>query len=167
MSSCKELLLAIRSAEAGGALKPLYAADGSEAALCAARERAAHVAESCLENFGDAARAALFSGPGRTEIGGNHTDHQHGHVLCGSVDLDILACAAPNGTNTVRVISEGYPLVEVALDSLSPREEEKNTSAALVRGVSKMFRKAFNYMDSPVARGAKRRFDPIAGIQRL
>ena len=136
MRSCKELLLALQGGEADGALKPLYAADGNEAALGTARDRAAHVIEGFTENFGDAARAALFSGPGRTEIGGNHTDHQHGHVLCGSVDLDILACAAPNGTGTVRVISEGYPLVEVSLDSLSPREAEKNTSAALVRGVA-------------------------------
>src|SRR5699024_10285018 len=82
------------------------------------------------------AAAALFSGPGRTEIGGNHTDHQHGHVLCGSVDLDMLACAAPNGLNVIRVQSEGYPALEVSLDSLLPREEEKNTSAALVRVVA-------------------------------
>ena len=139
MRSCKELLLALQGGEADSALKPLYAADGNEAALSAARDRAVHVMESFIENFGNAARTGLFSGPGRTEIGGNHTDHQHGHVLCGSVDLDILACAAPNGTNTVRVISEGYPLVEVSLDSLSPREEEKNTSAALVRGVAAKF----------------------------
>ena len=136
MSNCEELLLALRGGEADGALSPLYAAGGSDAALTAARDRVVHVAEAFIERFGNAARAALFSGPGRTELGGNHTDHQHGHVLCASVDLDILACAAPNGTNTVRVISEGYPLVEVALDSLSPREAEKNSSAALVRGVA-------------------------------
>ena len=137
MSSCEELLRALRAGEADGVLRPLYAAGGSGAALAAARERAARVTEAFMESFGNAApRAALFSGPGRTEIGGNHTDHQHGHVLCGSVDLDILACAAVNGTNTVRVISEGYPVVEVALDELSPRAAEKNTSAALVRGVA-------------------------------
>ncbi len=61
------------------------------------------------------AEAALFSGPGRTEIGGNHTDHQHGHVLCGSVDLDMLACAAPNGKEVIRIHSEGYPALEVEL----------------------------------------------------
>lgn len=63
--------------------------------------------------FGARPEAALFSGPGRTEIGGNHTDHQHGRVLCGSVDLDMLACAAPNGTDLVRIQSEGYPALEV------------------------------------------------------
>jgi galactokinase len=82
------------------------------------------------------APAALFSGPGRTEIGGNHTDHQHGRVLCGSVDLDMLACAAPNGASRIRIRSEGYPTLEISLDQLQPRKEEENTSAALVRGVA-------------------------------
>ena len=87
------------------------------------------------KTFG-AAPAALFSGPGRTEIGGNHTDHQHGRVLCGSVDLDMLACAAPNGLNVVRIRSEGYPALEIDLSDLSCKPEEANTSAALVRGVA-------------------------------
>ena len=77
-----------------------------------------------------------FSAPGRTEIGGNHTDHQHGHVLCGSVNLDMLCCAAPNGENVIRICSEGYPELTVSLDDLLPREEEQSTSAALVRGVA-------------------------------
>ena len=131
MRSCESLLRALRAGDCDGALSALYAGD-----IRASRERAAHTVERFLSLYGNAAAAALFSGPGRTEIGGNHTDHQHGHVLCGSVDLDILACAAPNGTDTVRVLSQGYPAVEVSLDSLSPRVEEKNSSAALVRGVA-------------------------------
>ena len=136
MNSCKQLLHTLRSGGSDGALLPLYAPDGDKSVLEAARNRAVHVMESFAARFGDAPSAALISGPGRTEIGGNHTDHQHGHVLCGSVDLDTLACAAPNGLNVIRVVSEGYPAVEVALDSLPPREEERNTSAALVRGVA-------------------------------
>ena len=136
MSSCKQLLHTLQSGEADDALIPLYAPDGNQVALSIARARAVCVTESFLKRFGDAPSVALFSGPGRTEIGGNHTDHQHGNVLCGSVNLDTLACAAPNGLNVVRVVSEGYPAVEVSLDSLLPREEEQNTSAALVRGVA-------------------------------
>ena len=132
----QKLLRILSAGESDDALRPLYAPDGDEPALAIARGRAVHVVESFTARFGNAPNAALFSGPGRTEIGGNHTDHQHGHVLCGSVDLDALACAAPNGLNVVRVISEGYPAVEVSLDSLMPREEERNTSAALVRGVA-------------------------------
>ena len=80
-----------------------------------------------------------FSAPGRTEIGGNHTDHQRGRVLAAAVDLDTKAAVAENGTNTIRVQSEGYPLCEVTLDQLQPVAEEINSTAALVRGVAARF----------------------------
>ncbi len=98
------------------------------------RER--RLAETFLRRFGDREGAGLFSGPGRTEIGGNHTDHQHGHVLCASVDVDILACAAPNGTDAVRILSDGYPEFSVDLSDLAPRANERGTPAGLVRGVA-------------------------------
>ena len=81
----------------------------------------------------------IFSAPGRTEISGNHTDHQHGCVLAGAVDLETAAEVTLNGTDTIRVYSDGYAPVEVSLADLSPREEEKNTTAALVRGVAAAF----------------------------
>lgn len=130
------LLAALKERDFDSTLSGLYSPNGDKTALESARARAIHVAEGFAERFGPAKSAALFSGPGRTELGGNHTDHQHGRVLCGSVDLDTLACAAPNGSNVVRVISEGYPAVVVPLDSLLPRNEERNTSNALVRGVA-------------------------------
>ena len=138
MSSCSDLISALRGGAHDQALKSLYALDGTQDSLDQARQRAIRVTRGLMDAFSPAetAQAALFSGPGRTEIGGNHTDHQHGHVLCGSVDLDMLACAALNGTNTVRILSEGYPALEVSLDDLKPRPEEANTSAALVRGVA-------------------------------
>lgn len=80
-----------------------------------------------------------FSAPGRTELGGNHTDHQRGRVLAGAVNRDITAAARENGTDEIRVLSEGYPLVTVPLQSLSPIEEEKYTTAALIRGVAAQF----------------------------
>ena len=126
MISTKSLINALQSGTYDNALSRLYALDGRQTSLERARERAIRVAEQFANQFAPTADCALFSGPGRTEIGGNHTDHQHGHVLCGSVDLDMLACAAPNGLNTIRVQSEGYPFLEVSLDSLLPREEEKN-----------------------------------------
>ena len=85
---------------------------------------------------GEDTPVGLFSGPGRTELGGNHTDHQHGRVLAASVNLDALACAAPNGSAVIRILSEGYPMLEVALADLIPDERERDTSAALVRGVA-------------------------------
>lgn len=78
----------------------------------------------------------LFSAPGRTELGGNHTDHQRGCVLAAAVDLDILSAAAPNSSGQIRVQSQGYPLTTVDLRDLTPKSEEANTSAALIRGVA-------------------------------
>ncbi len=136
MSDCSQLLTALKNGGHDKALSALYALDGAPRRLDEARARAVRTVEAFAAAFGDAPNAALFSGPGRTEIGGNHTDHQHGRVLCGSVDLDMLACAAPNGTRLVRIRSEGYPALEISLDDLTPKKEEENTSAALVRGVA-------------------------------
>ena len=78
----------------------------------------------------------LFSAPGRTEIGGNHTDHQLGRVLAGAVSLETVAAVAENGENVVRVLSEGYPLCEIDLDDLAIRPGEFGTTKALIRGVA-------------------------------
>ncbi len=79
---------------------------------------------------------ALFSVPGRTEISGNHTDHNRGRVLCASVDLDVVAVAAVNDSHIVRVKSKGFDEDVIDLHELSPMENEKFTSAALIRGVA-------------------------------
>lgn len=138
MNTCEKMIRSLRNGEHDNALKKMYALDGNQESLDRAKKRAVHVIEEFQKQFAPDpdVDVALFSGPGRTEIGGNHTDHQHGRVLCGSVDLDMLACAAPNGLDMIRICSEGYPVVNVALNQLFPREEERNTSAALVRGVA-------------------------------
>ena len=100
-----------------------------------ARSRCIEVTEGFHQTF-DRPAQALFSAPGRTEIGGNHTDHQRGCVLAASVDLDILAAAAPTQSGVIRVLSQGYPMTEVDLRELTPRQDEVNTSAALIRGVA-------------------------------
>ena len=78
----------------------------------------------------------LFSAPGRTELSGNHTDHQLGKVLAGAVNLDTVAAVALNGENRIRVRSEGYPLCEIDLSDLTVRPEETGTTAALIRGTA-------------------------------
>ena len=130
------LLSSLRAGDHDGALAALYALDGAQSSLDRARDRACRTAGNLIKTFAPSGAAVLFSGPGRTEIGGNHTDHQHGRVLCGSVDMDMLACAAPNGKNVIRIQSEGYPALEVELEELAVRPGEANTSAALVRGVA-------------------------------
>lgn len=87
----------------------------------------------------------VFSAPGRTEISGNHTDHQCGCVLAAAVNLEAVADVWLNGTNNIWIQSQGYPTIKVELDDLSVREEEKNSTAALIRGVAYSF----------VQRGAK------------
>jgi galactokinase len=78
----------------------------------------------------------LFSSPGRTEIGGNHTDHNYGRVLAGAVNLDNIAAAAKNGTNTIRIKSAGYPEFQVELADFQPKEAEFYTSTSLVKGIA-------------------------------
>ncbi|MBQ3072526.1 MAG: galactokinase [Oscillospiraceae bacterium] len=138
MTERMKLTEALRAGAYDAALSRIYAQDGSEAALSAARSRALRLAETFEKTYG-AADCTLFSAPGRTEIGGNHTDHQHGHVLCGSVSADMLACAAQNGSDEIRVLSDGYPPVTVSLRDLAPNKAEFGTTAALVRGVAAGF----------------------------
>ena len=80
-----------------------------------------------------------FSAPGRTEIGGNHTDHQRGRVLAGAVNLDTQAAVRCNGTSTIRILSKGYPMSVVDLNVLTPVAEEVNSTPALIRGVAARF----------------------------
>ena len=108
-------------------------------ALAEKRRRLAALMDEYAAAYGRG-RVGLFSGPGRTELGGNHTDHQHGCVLAAAVDLDALACAGPNGTDAVHIRSAGYPELTVTLDELTPRSREAGTSAALVRGIAARFR---------------------------
>lgn len=82
---------------------------------------------------------AYFSAPGRTEVGGNHTDHQRGHVLAGAVNLDTVAAVRKNGTSIIRILSKGYPLCQVDVRELTPVAEEVNTTPALIRGVAARF----------------------------
>ena len=77
----------------------------------------------------------LFSSPGRTEIGGNHTDHNYGRVLAGAVNLDNIAVASTNGTNTIRIKSAGYPEFQVELSDLNIDESQFYTSGSLVKGI--------------------------------
>jgi len=78
---------------------------------------------------------ALFSSPGRTEIGGNHTDHNYGRVLAGAVNLDMIAVAATNGTNVIRIKSVGYPEFQVDLSELVIDESQFYTSSSIVKGI--------------------------------
>ncbi len=99
-------------------------------------ERYERIDRNFVHSFGDRPRC-YASAPGRTELGGNHTDHNHGRVLAAAIDLDMAAVAAANGTMTVTVHSEGYesPFV-VDLEKLSVQENERETTQSLIRGIA-------------------------------
>ncbi len=93
--------------------------------------------EEWFEKCFGAGEKSFFSVPGRTEIGGNHTDHNHGRVLAAGINLDTIAVARPNKDNKVILYSEGYDRpFEVSLDTLTPRAAEEGSTAALIRGVA-------------------------------
>jgi galactokinase len=105
-------------------------------ALQAQKAKYAALIDAFSGAFGPREPMQLFSAPGRSEIGGNHTDHQLGRVLAAAVTMDTLAVVAPRGDNVVRIHSRGYTPLCVSLDNLAPEEGELNESGALVRGIA-------------------------------
>ena len=88
----------------------------------------------------DPARETWFaSAPGRTELAGNHTDHNRGRVLAASIDLESIAAISPRDDSLVRIASEGYPFIEINVDDTAANPEERETTAALLRGVAAGF----------------------------
>ncbi len=116
----------------GDTLRTLYGSDA--AVIDTQKERYTKLVDEFVATYGDK-DLTVFSSPGRTEIGGNHTDHNYGRVLAGAVNLDNVAIASPNGTDKVHILSSGYPQFEVDLSVLTPNEKEYYTSVGLVRGI--------------------------------
>ncbi len=103
------------------------------------RERYHQAGTAFMELYGDR-EVRVFSAPGRTEVGGNHTDHNHGRVLAGSVALDVIAFAAPGSKPEIRLQSRGHAENRVSLAALDPVPEERESSNALIRGICACFR---------------------------
>ena len=137
MRSTADIKAGLKNGEYDEKLKYLYSCGGDKTSYYA--DRYIDVINEFEKTYGEADELALFSAPGRTEIGGNHTDHQHGCVLAGSVDLDVIAAARPNGTNTIRVQSRNYKMDIIELDDLGIHEEQFDKAIALIRGVVKKF----------------------------
>ena len=88
-----------------------------------------------FESLYESGDAILFSAPGRSEVGGNHTDHQHGKVLATSINLDSIGVVRKTNDNTIRLVSDNYDEIVISLDDISLKEEEKKTTTALIKGV--------------------------------
>ena len=128
----------ITSGELDARLKRVYVTDE---AVKAQHERYLSLAEDFAALFGEDRAARMFSAPGRTEVGGNHTDHNHGRVLAAGINLDAIAIAAKNDENIVRVKSRGYDMDVCDITDLEIKEDEKGHSPALVRGMCAGFKK--------------------------
>ncbi|MFI3255060.1 MAG: galactokinase family protein [Eubacteriales bacterium] len=121
-----------------GTLDPMLLTLYGKENLEFSRNRSLSVLTGFEEAYGNEA-TSLFSAPGRTEIGGNHTDHQQGCVLAAAVNLDLLAAVSTCTNGKITVHSQGYPVMEVELSQLEPQKSEENTSLALIRGVAARF----------------------------
>lgn len=125
----------------GGLDARLTALYGSEA-LAAQKARYEKAIAEFEALYGTGREAHLFSVAGRSELSGNHTDHNHGCVVAASIDLDIIAVASPSGKNTVRVKSEGFPEDVVDLtDYTAPRADRFSHSDSIIAGMCAGFRK--------------------------
>lgn len=116
-------------------LARLYGADTEKA-----RARFLHITHLFEEKFGEKEDIRFFSAPGRTEVCGNHTDHNHGQVLAAAINLDAVACAVKTDDHFIRVYSENYPGDIVDINILEPQMKEVEKSASLVRGVAARFK---------------------------
>lgn len=137
MSLSSELKQMLKSKTGRSLLSSLYMVSPSQTDTYA--QRYFHLIETFESEFGQNRDIRLFSTPGRTEICGNHTDHQCGHVLAASVNLDIIAAASCNNTKIIHLRSEGYDPVSINLTDFTIHPEEKNTTASLVRGIAAAF----------------------------
>lgn len=104
--------------------------------IAESKERYVDLVKRYENKFGEGSALQIFSTPGRTEIGGNHTDHQHGRVIAAAVGLDIIAVVAETDDGIIRVQSRGHDLCEVDLNNLEKASCEENSSVALVRGIA-------------------------------
>ena len=136
MKNAGTFLTELQSGALNGRMIEIYGCEPDKAQGYA--DRFAKVIKGFQVTFPKNAQAqiGLYSAPGRTEIGGNHTDHQYGCVLAASVNLDAIAAAALNGTDVIRFYSEGYGLIEADLSVLEPVESEKESTLALIRGMA-------------------------------
>ena len=117
-------------------LSHLYGASS----LSQAKDRYASLLKGALEAFGDQ-ETRLFSAPGRTEVGGNHTDHQLGRVFAASISLDVAAAVIPTDDHIITYVADGFDVKPVDITDTDIHQEERNTTEALIRGVAASLQK--------------------------
>jgi galactokinase len=131
----EELIRYVQDGELDVPLVEIYGIEN----LAKSKQRIIALCERFETEFDPHSEVLLCSAPGRTEVGGNHTDHQRGRVLAAAVNMDVLVLAAKNNRSIARLRSDGYPIKDVDLTDPDVRESEKSTSEALIRGLSAGF----------------------------
>jgi len=159
MPSIPPLSQELHAGRADALLSRLYG--GKADKLARQRQRYINLLSKYQSIFPETREVEFFSTPGRTEVGGNHTDHNSGRVLAAAVDLDAVAVVSKNDEGIITVQSEGYPLDIISINELLSVPAEKYTSAALIRGVCNRFEQlgyrigGFNaYINSDVLKGS-------------
>lgn len=132
MYQTEELKKQINNGQFNSRLKEIYVDEGM---LPYQKQRYEEAIGEFEALFGDGA-VELYSAPGRSEVGGNHTDHQRGEVLAASVNLDAVAIVRKTEDNKIQLKSQGYPMIHVDLAELKARKEEEGTSKGLIRGMA-------------------------------
>ena len=132
MADSKILKEKIASGDYDARLKEVYLSDK---AVADQKERLAVIIDEYVKLFGDNENIELFSAPGRTEVGGNHTDHNHGKVLAASVDLDTVAAAVKRDDSVIVEKSFNFDALEVDISDLNIHTEEFGKSSGLIRGM--------------------------------
>lgn len=129
-----QILNALKNGKLNNTLSSLY----DDTQLDAQITRYINAVQTFTRLFGSG-DACIFSAPGRTEIGGNHTDHQHGHVLAASINLDAIAVARTNTDCTIKILSEGYDMISIDVSDIRFQKDEIGTTKALIKGILNAF----------------------------
>lgn len=127
----KELIAKIESGDYNDTILDIYVDEGK---VEYQRQRYMDAINQYISAFGND-DVEIYSAPGRSEVGGNHTDHQHGEVLAASINLDAIAIVKPLDKAVVKIISKGYDMITVNLDNIGLMENEKETTLSLIKGV--------------------------------
>lgn len=137
MMTVAEWKRALNAGKLDEKLKQLYGIDA--AVMAHQKKRYTEALEEFAKLYPERKQVSIFSAPGRTEVGGNHTDHQHGCVLAAAVNLDVIAVVGFHSEKIIRLKSTGYAEIRVRLSDLSKKDAEVGTSTALIRGMAAKF----------------------------
>ena len=133
MELTKSIIFKIQSGDFDDRLLDIYV---DENVLDYQKERYIKAIKKYEELYGEG-EVEIYSAPGRSEVGGNHTDHQRGQVLACGLNLDVIAIVSKTDDNIIKIVSDDYNIKDINVNDLSKKDSEENTSESLIRGVAK------------------------------